>query len=127
MQLFSLSKTETRLKAYSDPNVTHATSSDEQTIQYKSGNKKPPYWLISATPVPLRMDICSLKTKNTEKNEGKTESGKYDYIMVILVYGKINFDELTAHSINNYISDNILCFANLSNFVCPLCIVTDTF
>lgn len=76
MQLFFLSKTETRLKSYSDPNVTHATSSDEQTIQYKRGNKKPSYWLISAPPVPPKMKIYSLKTKNTEKSKGKTESGK---------------------------------------------------
>lgn len=74
---FFLSKTETRLQSYSDPNVTHATNSDEQTIQYKSGNKKPPYWLIYAPPVPPRMKIYSLETKITENNEGKTESGKY--------------------------------------------------
>lgn len=67
MQLFFLSKTETRLKSYSDPNVTHATSSDEQTIQYKRGNKK----------LLMKMKNYSLKTKNTEKSKGKTESGKY--------------------------------------------------
>lgn len=77
MQFFFLSKTETRLKSYSDPNVTHATSSDKQTIKNKSGKRKPPYWLISVPPVPPRMKIYSLETKNTEKNEGKTESGKY--------------------------------------------------
>lgn len=42
----------------------------------KAGIKKQPYWLISAPPVPPKMKICSLETKNTEKNEGKTESGK---------------------------------------------------
>lgn len=47
---FFLSKTETRSKSYSDPNVTHVTSSDEKPIRLKSDHEKPSHGLISGPP-----------------------------------------------------------------------------
>lgn len=60
---YFLSKTETRSKSYSDPNVIHATSSDEKTS----------YGLISGPLFSPRKKMDCFDTQNAEE----TDSGKY--------------------------------------------------
>lgn len=60
---YFLSKTETRSKSYSDPNVIHATSSDEKTS----------YGLISGPLFSPRKKMDCFDTQNAEQ----TDSGKY--------------------------------------------------
>lgn len=60
---YFLSKTETRSKSYSDPNVIHATSSDEKTS----------YGLISGPLFSPRKKMDCFETQNAEE----TDSGKY--------------------------------------------------
>lgn len=78
---FFLSKTETRSKSYSDPNVTHVTSSDEKPIRLKSDHEKPSHGLISGPPFSPRKKVDYFDTQNAEE----TDSGKsFLYSVVFL-------------------------------------------
>lgn len=70
--MFFLSKIETRSKSYSDPNVTHATSSDGKPIRLKGDHEKPSYRLISGPPFSPRKKVDCFDTQNTEE----IDSGK---------------------------------------------------